>query len=195
MQWDRSKTIGIAKTSCSQCHGYGLRPGRRGLETPCACVYRAIFRACFGRFQNCISRERNLNTVTMELCSGRDGRRFYSRKSEEFIADFELVSRRTLEPFEYKLFRYHFLLGADRKLCCRQLNIDRGLFFHVVYTIQQKLGRVFAELEPYSLFPLDEYFGGTTRSGPVDIETYRTQAAVGQAKPGRNWKPPLARIA
>jgi hypothetical protein len=40
------------------------------------------------------------------------------------------------------------------------LNIDRGTFFHTVYRIEQKLGRAFRELEPYSLFPLDEYFHG-----------------------------------
>jgi len=52
------------------------------------------------------------------------------------------------------------LLGADWKLCCRRLKMDRGNFFHTLYRIQQKLGRVFRELEPYALFPLDEYFGG-----------------------------------
>ena len=76
------------------------------------------------------------------------------------MADFCLVSRRELDDFHYKIFRYHFLLGADWKLCCRQLHLDRGLFFHAVYRIQQKLGRVFAELKPYALYPLDEYFGG-----------------------------------
>jgi hypothetical protein len=34
-----------------------------------------------------------------------------------------------------------------------------------VYRIEQKLGRVFRELEPYSLFPLDEYFHGPSRLG------------------------------
>ena len=77
------------------------------------------------------------------------------------MADFCLISRRELDAFHYKIFRYHFLLGADWKLCCRQLHMDRGLFFHAVYRIQQKLGRVFAELQPYALYPLDEYFGGT----------------------------------
>lgn len=76
------------------------------------------------------------------------------------MADFCLVSKRVLEPEEYDLFRYHFLLGADWKLCCRRLKMDRGKFFHCVYRIEQKLGRAFRELEPHSLFPLDEYFGG-----------------------------------
>jgi len=87
------------------------------------------------------------------------------RKDEEFVADFCLVARRALSDSEHKLFRYHFLLGADWKLCTRKLGIDRGTFFHRVYRIEQKLGRVFRELEPYGLFPLDEYFHGPSRLG------------------------------
>ena len=64
---------------------------------------------------------------------------------------------------EYKLFKYHYLLGADWKLCCRKLKIDKGTFFHSVYRIQQRLGRVYRELQPYALFPLDEYFNGSSR--------------------------------
>jgi hypothetical protein len=79
------------------------------------------------------------------------------------MADFCLVSRRTLEDVEYRVFRVHYLLGADFKLCCRQLNIDRGQFFHNVYNIEERLGRVFAELTPYALYPVSEYFAGATR--------------------------------
>ena len=91
------------------------------------------------------------------------GYRTYSRKREEYMADFCLVTRRTLEEFEYKLFRYHYLLGADWRLCCRQLKMERGVFFHLVYSIENRLGRVFAELTPYALYPVSEYFAGTTR--------------------------------
>ena len=84
-------------------------------------------------------------------------------KNEEYIADFCLVSRRTLDEAQYRIFRFHYLLGADWKLCCRRLNMDRGTFFHEIYRIEQKLGRTFRELEPYALFPLDEYFNSTPR--------------------------------
>jgi hypothetical protein len=86
------------------------------------------------------------------------------------MADFCLVSRRVLDEFCYKVFKYHFLLGADWKLCCRQLQIDRGTFFHTVYRIEQKLGRTFAELQPYPLYPLDEYFGGMVRKNGAQFE-------------------------
>jgi hypothetical protein len=61
------------------------------------------------------------------------------------------------------------VLGADWKLCTRKLGIDRGNFFHAVYRIEQKLGRVFRELEPYCLYPLDEYFQGPSRIGPKPV--------------------------
>jgi hypothetical protein len=44
--------------------------------------------------------------------------------------------------------------------------MDRGTFFHSIYRIEQRLGRVFAELEPYALYPLSEYFGGMIRKEP-----------------------------
>ena len=84
------------------------------------------------------------------------------------MADFCLVSRRILDDFEHRIFRYHFLLGADWQLCSRQMGIDRGTFFHAVYDIEQKLGRAFAEIEPYPLYPLGEYFGGVA-PGPVIV--------------------------
>lgn len=82
------------------------------------------------------------------------------------MADFCLVSRRLLNDIEHQVFRFHFLLGADWKLCCHRLRLNRGYFFHLVYRVQNKLGKGFAELEPYALYPLDEYFSGTIRSEP-----------------------------
>jgi len=105
----------------------------------------------------------------MEFCSGRNSRRVYSRKREEYMADFCLVSRRVLNAQENVIFRYHFLLGADWKLCCRRLRMDRGNFFHAVYRIEQKLGRTFAELQPYPLYPLRDYFSGVVRQRALPL--------------------------
>jgi hypothetical protein len=93
--------------------------------------------------------------------------RSYSRKREEFLADFCLISRRALEPAEHQLFRFYFLLGANWKLCAQRLNLERGVLFHAIYRIERKLGRAFAETEPYGIYPLDEYFGGVVRDEPV----------------------------
>ncbi len=165
MNWDRSETLALAKESCTQCHGFGLRPGRQGRETPCKCVFRAIFRACYTRFRDLTMEEKWMSCVRVEFGRSQKHRLCYGRKHEEYLADFDIISRRTLDdPLEYDIFRFHFLLGADWKLCCRRLNMDRGDFFHSVYRIEQKLGQAFRETKPYGLFPLDEYFGGAYRN-------------------------------
>src|SRR4051794_25086343 len=175
MQWTRSETLALAQQSCTHCYGLGLRPGRAGVSTPCNCVFRSIFRACYARFRQCASKEKYISRVSLESNPGRQRKSVWGLKNEEFMADFCLVSRRTLDEFQYKVFKYHFLLGADWKLCCRKLNLDRGNFFHEVYRIEQKLGRTFRELEPFALFPLDEYFNsnrGAENIAPTPIESY-----------------------
>ena len=163
MQWERSNVIGLAKTSCNFCHGYGMRPVLRGTEAPCHCVFRAVFRACHRRFRECVALGTQTNAVTWERNGGPSGYRTYSRKREEYMADFCLISRRTLEDFEHRIFRVHYLLGADWRLCCKQLKLERGDFFHTIYSIEERLGRVFAEIAPYSLYPISEYFSSTER--------------------------------
>ena len=176
MQWTRSDTIGLAKASCTHCQGLGLRTVRGGRETACNCVYREIFRACYHRFRECAAKEKYLSRITLERCNGRDTRQTFSRKTEDYLADFCLISRRHLDAFDHQVFKFHFLLGADWKLCCRQMKIDRGNFFHAVYRIEQQLGKVFRELEPYGIFPLDEYFNGK-------IQKERTSPAPVRARP------------
>lgn len=163
MEWTRTETLALAANSCTQCHGLGLKWGRGTQTTPCNCVLRGIFRACYARFRYCVNKEKHMSRASLEFSHGRERRQTWGRKDEEYIADFCLVSRKALDEFEYKVFKFHFLLGADWRLCCRKLGVDRGNFFHTVYRIQQKLGRVFRELEPFSLFPLDEYFNGAVR--------------------------------
>ena len=53
--------------------------------------------------------------------------------------------------------------------------MERGSFFHTVYRIEQKLGRVFRELKPYSLYPLDEYFNGTVRMPPARADSAKAE--------------------
>jgi hypothetical protein len=161
--WTRSETLGLAKHTCMQCFGLGLRAGRNGKSVPCGCVLRAVFRACFNRFRYCATKEKHISRASLEFTGGRERRFSWGRKDEEYVADFCLVSRRHLSTEQYRVFKYHFLLGADWKLCCRQLKMERGNFFHMVYRIETKLGQVFRELEPYSLYPLDEYFGTAPR--------------------------------
>ncbi len=164
MEWTRSETIGLALPSCTQCRGMGLRPTRGMAVAPCSCVFRAIFRACYTRFYKLVHKEKHLCRVTLEYGPRGGGRITWARKDEEYIADFYLVTRRTLSAAEWKVFSYHYLLGAEWRLCARRLNLDRGQFFHTIYRIEAKLGKTFRELKPYALYPLDEYFNGRTEN-------------------------------
>ena len=70
-------------------------------ETPCNCVFRSIFRVCYNRFRECVALGDQTKAVSMDHGGGcRPGGHTYSRKREEFIADFSLVSRRVLEDSE-----------------------------------------------------------------------------------------------
>ena len=99
------------------------------------------------------------------LSASRVARRFPAHDSRQIIdPDLCLIAERTLTEYEHRLFRYYHLLGADWKLCTRRFNLDRGQFFHFIYRMEEKLGRAFVETEPYALFPLDNYFGGSMRT-------------------------------
>lgn len=161
--WSGSEAVVLAKESCTHCLGNGLRRGGRVEGVPCTCVLRKIFRTCYAKFRACATKEKYMGKVRLEPVTGPEGHYCWGMKDEEYMADFCLVSKRALDVQEYQIFRFHYLLGADWKLCCRRLNMDRGSFFHAVYRIEQKLGRVYRELRPYALFPLDEYFGGRVK--------------------------------
>lgn len=163
-EWTRSETLALALHTCTLCHGSGLLPsGRKNSLAPCKCVLRMIFRICFERFMRNMTQERSVSHARMEASRRGPRPNSWGRKDEEYIADFVLVSKRTLDAQDWKLVFMHFLLGADWRMCCRQLRMDRGNFFHAVYRIQQKLGRVFRELQPYGLYPLDEYYSGESK--------------------------------
>jgi hypothetical protein len=143
---------------------------------------RAVFRACYEKFQLCVVKEKSLTKVTLDGASTRSRRAVWGRKEEEFIADFLLVAKRSLNRAEHQLFRFHFLLGADWHLCCQRLKVEKGVFFHAVYRIEQKLGRTFSELQPYPLYPVDEYFNGVT----LEHRALRVKEVRGKA-----LRPPL----
>ena len=163
----RGIALANATETCKYCEGHGTRKVYKSTQRPCNCVYRAIFRACLNRFRDCADTGTAFGTVSWEFCPGNRGKRIYSRKQEEYMADFCIVSRRTLDDADHKLFRFYFLLGADWQLCARQLKMDQGNFFHAIYRIERTLGKTFSELQPYALYPLDEYFGSSVPKGPT----------------------------
>jgi len=178
MQWTHNDTFALSAPHCVKCQGLGLCTSPRGIVFPCNCVLRAIFRACYARFRHCAEKEKRMSRTSLQL-TGKVRKNTWGRKDEEYVADFCLVSRRSLTESEHRIFRYHYLLGADWRLCCRKLGMDRGTFFHTIYRIQAKLGRAYRELEPYSLFPLDEYF----------LDVVRGRAAQPVAALTRRWQP------
>jgi hypothetical protein len=149
------------------------------VEEPCKCVFRAIFRACHARYRECEAMVTHTNGVGLERAGGPSGYRLYSRKRQEYSADFALVAHRILVPEDHDLFRLHFLGRADWRACCCSLHIDRGTFFHRVYTITERLGRTFAELRPYPLYPVSTYIAGVVQSS----EALPLEADVEEAFP------------
>lgn len=160
MTWDTAHTIALARASCSSCHGRGMQPLRFGARDrlPCPCVFRAIFRACYERYRECRALAEHTNGVALERQPGPRGYRSYGRMREEFVADFELIARRLLTPEAYRAFAAHYVAGRDWRGCCQRLGIDRGTFYRHIYAAEVRLGRALAEMQPYALFPMDEYF-------------------------------------
>ena len=184
MEWNQSEVLALATETCATCGGYGLRPSRNSTRIACNCVLRGIFRACFDRFKISLIRKESIRSRPYrEHTASPHGKLMWARKDEEYVADFLLVVKRTLTPAEHNLFKFHFLLGADWRLCCRKLNIDKGIFFHTVYRIMAKLGRTFAELEPYALYPLHEYFYGEQRNPEVRIVPIRKEQSISSKVP------------
>jgi hypothetical protein len=84
-----------ATETCKYCEGNGTRKVYKSTQRPCNCVYRAIFRACLNRFRDCADTGTAFGTVSWEFCPGNRGKRIYSRKQEEYMADFCLVTGAT----------------------------------------------------------------------------------------------------
>ena len=101
-----------------------------------------------------------MSQVTLDGAGPQCRKVVWGRKDEEYIADFLGLAKRSLDEEEHRIFRMHYLLGANWRMCCERLAIDKGQFFHSIYRIEQRLGRVMKETKPYSLYPVDEYYSG-----------------------------------
>ena len=169
MEWNQSEVMAQAMEKCAICEGVGMRPSRNGTECVCNCVLRSIFRTCYQRFKTSMLRKESIRRPNLEHTSSPHGKLSWARKDEEYAADFLLVTKRTLSEAEYKIFNYHFILGADWRLCCRKMKMEKGVFFHLLYRMMAKLGKTFAELEPYALYPIHDYFYGEFRGSTPKV--------------------------
>lgn len=197
MEWTRSTAIGTSSMTCAHCHGLGLRKYTRVMKraaAPCNCTTRGIFRACLNKFRELVEKPKAMTHATHDHASNTKGFRTWGRKDEEYMADFYLIAKRTLDETDFRIFRFHFLLGADWRMCCRRLDMDRGNFFHAVYRIQAALGKAFRETAPFALFPLDEYFGVITKGLKMPPAAPPTSAKLLQM-PRKTLRPSLNKAA
>ena len=58
MNWDTLDLTELGQASCGACEGTGGRLTKKGEIGPCECSLRAVFRACYERFRQCVRRER-----------------------------------------------------------------------------------------------------------------------------------------
>lgn len=166
--WTRGRCIGVASVDCVFCRGYGIRKAQGKEDKPCGCVFRAIFRACYKRFRNILHNEAQPGRLSLSATNRAAGRALnYGFPKQEYCADLYLVTKRSLTAEEWKVFDAHYLMGGDWKFCAEKIGIDKGKFFHLLYVIQEKLGRIYAELKPHALYPIDEYFQGMLAKRPV----------------------------
>jgi hypothetical protein len=180
---ENGQYIALALAGCVHCKGLGTSG-----QGACICVDRSVFRIVLSKFRQCAAGGHLVRPLSIDGTSGPQGRRIsYGRKNEEYMADVYLTAKRTLtNPTEWAVFRFFHLLGADWKLCGGRLGMNKGAIFHVVYRVEHKLGKVFRELQPYALWPVDEYFQGNTRR--VAVLPFPVQPA----RLGTPLRPPLA---
>jgi hypothetical protein len=171
--WPRGILLAMSDPRCAECKGLGGEEGR-----PCRCVLRAIFRAVLERLARIYEHEARPMQVRHYSGNKRAPWVSYSRQSEEFAADVHLIARRTLTERQWRVFQWHYMRGWTYRQCCARLKIERGLFFHECYRIEERLGRVFRELRPYRLFPTREYFQPPRRGEAAER---RRQAGAAEA--------------
>ncbi len=85
---------------------------------------------------------------TYLLCEASPSRTF-DRRSEEFAADFILVSLNNLPPSMVKIFLTYIV--GDRRPSTRGVVAS-------IHNVEDRLGRLFCELKPYPLYPVLDYF-------------------------------------
>ena len=159
-QWTRADVLGLARTDCATCHGRGWFFSTPGYA--CHCVTRAIFRQLMAEWRKVKDAE-HLAQFRVEQIGQRGGktcrRGSWSMKRPEFVADLEILARRVLSLDEWLVWRAYHCSGAPYTWCCERFGLNKGVFFHLVYRIESRVGRAARELRPYALFPIADYYG------------------------------------
>ena len=181
----RSDLIGLALPGCAHCGGTGMRSA----EGVCLCVERKVFKIVMRRYREIVEGEQFIAPLSLENAgTGPKGIRRVGRPNEEYLADVCLMAKRTLDALEHSVFRFHMLLGADWKACCKRLKIDRGTFFHAVYRVEAKLGRAFRITQPYPIYPPAGYFAGVVQGRKIPA------AVVDEPAAPQPLRPPMGKV-
>lgn len=150
----------LARWDCVFCNGKGIKPVRKGHEI-CPCVYRSIFRICLARYRR--DRAYARMGVALEVGGGCPN---FTRPASEYAADFERLAMRRLSGWDVHqaIFQRHYLEGRDyRSAYVAAQRVDPGLslgmFWHSAYQLAEWVGERLVTIQPYRLYPLDEYFG------------------------------------
>ena len=89
-------------------------------------------------------REPARERVAGKSCGGPGGRRMYSRRHEEYIADFYADRAPDTERFGLSNFPHLPPPGRGLGICAAKFfKMDRGNFWHAIYRIEQRLGRAY----------------------------------------------------
>jgi hypothetical protein len=112
--WTRSEVIGIAKASCTFCHGYGMLPVLHGVQVPCNCVFRAIFRICHARYRECEVMAAHTKALSREESVSGIGRVSPGWKTSALHIDF--LIQRLLTAFDMSIVTTNWDIMAERCL-------------------------------------------------------------------------------
>lgn len=152
---------------CSHCRGVGVVASYNFSRCRvCGCVWRKVFRSCFGKYKSLDDRGMSVMRITIRGIS-------YTMPGAEFRADFEIICRRTISELSQDsgivkdAWYFYHMMGLDWKWAVQNVNhyhpstpIDRGNFFHYVHKIEQICGRALYETKPFGLYPSGKYFAG-----------------------------------
>lgn len=114
----------------------------------CACVSRRISRICIKRLHH---DGQEIGRSALQILHGGYS---FGYPYAEYSADVLLTVRRVLRGNERRVFQRHAIDGADWRVVCREVGIDRGAMFHHLYRAEAKFGRECARL---ALFPFEDY--------------------------------------
>jgi len=168
---DLHSPLSMAAPSCHACGGSGRLPGRvfdfcrrcgaqaQSLDrTHCSACRRVLERSSGAAVCECVHRQVFSTVLARYRQYGHDQVRHARRYHQlEFRADVELIARRWLDDAHLAVFRACYIDNLEGPPAYARAHQSRGAFYNHLYRLQAHLGRIFAELQPYGLFPPHAY--------------------------------------